>query len=205
MEVIFDLPAKADSPIALTIGKFDGVHLGHRAVIEQLKQNASARQLPACALTFDPHPIEFFLGARAPARLTALPEKIRLLGSHGVDKLYVCPFTEALASMSPEAFIFDVLVGRLGVQSLLVGEDFHFGAGRGGDIATLRALGGEAGLQVATLKGFLVDGVRVSSTAIRTAIAKGDVRCVRCFLGWDPFPPSQGPTDRRGRSAGPCR
>jgi riboflavin kinase/FMN adenylyltransferase len=189
MEVIFDLPVKADSPIALTIGKFDGVHLGHQAVIERLKRDASARKLPACVLTFDPHPIEFFLGERAPTRLTALPDKIRLLGSHGIDRLYVCPFTDAIARMSPEVFIVDVLVGQFGVRSLLVGEDFHFGAGRGGDVATLKTLGREVGLDVAILEGFVVEGVRVSSTAIRAAIAKGDADCVRHLLGRPPPPP----------------
>lgn len=190
MEVFFDLPAEADSFIALTIGKFDGVHLGHRAVIERLKQGASAQKLPACALTFDPHPIEFFMGERAPPRLTALPEKIRLLGSLGIDRLYVCPFTSAIASMSPQAFILDVLVRQLGVRSLLVGEDFHFGAGRGGDIAMLKTSGREVGLQVATLEQFLVEGVRVSSTAIRAAIANGDADRVRRFLGREPLPVS---------------
>lgn len=141
--------------------------------------------MPACALTFDPHPIEYFLGERAPARLTALPDKIRLLESHGVDRLYVYPFTEVTASMSPEAFVCDVLVGQLGVRSLLVGEDFHFGARRGGDIATLRTLGSDVGFEVATMEGFLVDGVRVSSTAIRAAITKGDAKSVRRFLGRD--------------------
>ncbi len=183
MEVMFDLPANAESPIALTIGKFDGVHLGHRAVIERLKQNAAARNLPACVLKFDPHPIEFFLGALAPARLTPLHDKIQLLGSRGVDRLYVCPFTDAIARMSPEAFVVDVLVGQLGVRPLLVGEDFHFGAGREGNITTLRALGRESGLEVATLEGFHVDGIRVSSTAIRAALANGDVSRVRSFLG----------------------
>src|SRR4030095_176212 len=186
MKVTFDLPAKADSPIALTIGKFDGVHLGHRAVIERLKQNASTRKLPACGLTFDPHPIEDFMGAAVPARLTALPDKARLLELHGVDRLYVCPFTDAIASMSAEAFVLDVLVGQLGGRSLLVGEDFHFGAGRGGDVATLRTLGRPVGLEVSTLEGFVVDGVRVSSTAIREAIAKGNHRCARRLLGSNP-------------------
>lgn len=183
MEVMFDLPAKAKSPIALTIGKFDGVHLGHRAVIERLKQNAAAWSLPACVLTFDPHPIEFFLGALAPARLTPLHDKIQLLGSRGVDRVYVCPFIDAIARISPEAFVVNVLVGQLGVRSLLIGEDFRFGAGRGGDITTLRTLGCEAGLEVATLEGFHVGGIRVSSTAIRAAVANGDVSRVRSFLG----------------------
>lgn len=189
MKVIFDLPTEADSPIALTIGKFDGVHLGHRAVIERLQQYASSRRLPACVLTFDPHPVEYFLRERAPARLTALPDKIRLLESLGVDRLYVCPFTEVIAGMTPEAFVFDVLVERLGVRSLLLGDDFHFGAGRSGDIGTLRRLGGIVGLEVDTLEGLTVEGVRVSSTAIRAAIAKGDDSCARRFLGWGPCPP----------------
>ncbi|VTU45269.1 Riboflavin biosynthesis protein RibF (plasmid) [Variovorax sp. SRS16] len=190
MKVILDLPTEADSAIALAIGKFDGVHLGHRAVIKRLKQNASARRLPACVLTFDPHPVEYFMGARAPARLTALPDKIRLLESLGVDRLYVCPFTEGIAGMSPEAFVFDVLVERLGVRALLLGEDFHFGAGRCGDVGTLRTLGGPVGLEVNTLEGLAVDGIRVSSTAIRAAIAKGDDSFARRFLGWSSCSPA---------------
>lgn len=184
MEVISDIPVESESPIALTIGKFDGVHLGHRAVVERLKQNAAARQLPACALTFDPHPIEYFLGARAPVRLTSLRDKIRLLEeTQALDRLYVFPFTEAIAGMSPKSFVANVLVGQLAVRSLLVGKDFHFGAERGGDITTLRTLGCEVGLEVATLEDFFLDGVRVSSTAIRAAVAEGDVSRVRRFLG----------------------
>src|SRR4051794_34731066 len=109
----FGISLRLPSPIAVTIGKFDGVNLGHLALIEQLKIAAARLKLPACALIFDPHPAEFFLKEKAPTRLTTLPEKIRLLEAQGLDRLYVCPFTEAIAGMSPEIFLYDVLSERL--------------------------------------------------------------------------------------------
>lgn len=191
MKTLHGLPAAADSPIALTIGKFDGVHLGHRAVIEGMKREAGARALPACLLTFDPHPVEFFLGRSAPARLTTRSEKIRLLERQGIDRLFVCPFDRALADMSPEAFVREVLVERLGVRSLWVGKDFRFGARRLGDLALLHTLGRSAGLEVAAPDDFLIDGLRVSSTAIRSALAAGDTEHAARLLGRDVCTPTR--------------
>jgi riboflavin kinase/FMN adenylyltransferase len=120
---------------------------------------------------------------KAPTRLTTLSEKIGLLEGQGLDRLYVCPFTDAIAGMSSKLFVYNVLSERLGVRLLLVGHDFRFGSQRGGDVGRLKSLGREVGVEVSTVDGFFVDGVRVSSTSIRQAIARGDTASVRRFLG----------------------
>jgi riboflavin kinase/FMN adenylyltransferase len=183
MRVFRTIPARADTPIALTIGNFDGVHRGHRAMLERLQREASARGLPAAVMTFEPHPREFFAPDQAPARLSSLREKIEIIAALGIDRMYVCRFTFDFARTMPEAFVEDILVRGLGVRWLLVGDDFRFGARRGGDFALLQALAPRYGYEVHAMRSVIVAGQRVSSTAVREALAAGDLGLANELLG----------------------
>ncbi|MBC7945375.1 MAG: bifunctional riboflavin kinase/FAD synthetase [Burkholderiales bacterium] len=182
MQIVRGIPVGAASAIALTIGNFDGVHLGHQAILARLKQTADARGITSCAMTFEPHPREYFSPNDAPARLTSLREKIALLSRCGVQRVYICRFDRSLAQLSAEDFISDVLV-RMATKWLLVGEDFRFGARRGGDIAQLQAAAVRRGFEVASMPSILVDGLRVSSSAIRQALADGKLAHASALLG----------------------
>ena len=183
MRVYRTIPARADGPLALTIGNFDGVHLGHQAMLERLKRSAAARSLPVAVMTFEPHPREFFAPDQAPARLSWLRDKLEVLGASGVERTYVCKFNYDLARTPPEAFIERVLIQGLGVRWLLVGDDFRFGARRGGDLAMLKALAPRHGYEVESMASVMVAGRRVSSTAIREALAAGQVELAAQWLG----------------------
>ena len=183
MRVFRSIPARADTPIALTIGNFDGVHLGHQAMLERLRREALARGLPAAVMTFEPHPREFFAPDQAPARLSSLREKLEILCELGVDRVYVCRFTYDLARTPPETFVERVLVQGLAVRWLLVGDDFRFGARRAGDLALLQALAGRCGYEVASISSVTIGGRRVSSTAVREALAAGDLGLASELLG----------------------
>lgn len=134
-------------------------------------------------MTFEPHPREFFTPAQAPARLTPLRDKVEQLAALGVDRVYVCRFSERFAGQAPEEFVRDVLVRRLGVRWLLVGDDFRFGARRAGDVALLQRLAPESGMEIDRMDTILVDGERASSTAVRDALAAGDLEIARRLLG----------------------
>lgn len=172
-----------DGPCALTIGNFDGLHRGHLAMLEKLRQEAATRKLPACVLTFEPHPREFFNPAQAPARLTSLREKAELLQSAGLDRLHVFRFDRAFASLSAEAFIEQALVKTLHAKWILVGDDFRYGAKRAGDFALLQTLGRRYGYEADSLPTVTVDGIRSSSTAVREALAEGDMDKAAQLLG----------------------
>jgi riboflavin kinase/FMN adenylyltransferase len=175
------LPSSADVPVALTIGNFDGIHRGHQAMIARLTEAAGDLELQSAVMTFDPHPREFFAKDAAPPRLSSLRDKLERFAAHGVDRVYVARFDAALASQTPTEFIEHVLQERLGVRWLLVGEDFRFGKGRAGDLATLRRAAKRFSVEaMATVS---VGGVRASSTAIRAALAGGDLAKARDLLG----------------------
>ncbi|HNI72786.1 MAG TPA: bifunctional riboflavin kinase/FAD synthetase, partial [Accumulibacter sp.] len=141
----------APQSTVLTIGNFDGVHRGHRALLARLKTVAAGVGLPSAVLTFEPHPREFFAADSAPARLTTLREKLERLAADGVDLAYVCHFNARFAALTAEEFIDRVLVDALRVKHLLVGDDFRFGARRTGDFALLQAAGARAGFQVSAM------------------------------------------------------
>lgn len=183
MRVYRNVPARADRPLALTIGNFDGVHLGHRAMLERLEREAAARRLTAAVMTFEPHPREFFAPDQAPARLSSLREKLELLAAAGVERTYVCRFDYDLARTTPEAFVERMLVQGLGVRWLLIGDDFRFGARRGGDFALLRALAPRFDYEVESMASITVAGMRVSSTAVREALAAGELARAARLLG----------------------
>lgn len=166
-----------------TIGNFDGVHLGHQAVIGQLAEEAADAHLPTVLITFEPQPMEYFRPQQAPARLTRLREKLQALRRFSVDRVLCLPFNRALAQMPAEAFIRRVLVEGLGVQYLVVGDDFRFGKDRVGDFAMLQAAGKEFDFQVVNMHTFMIDGQRVSSTRVREALNRGDLAAAERLLG----------------------
>jgi riboflavin kinase/FMN adenylyltransferase len=166
-----------------TIGNFDGVHLGHQAVIGQLAEKAAALRLPSVLILFEPQPQEFFLGAGAPARLTRLREKLLALRRYSVDRVFCLRFDAKLADMTAETFVDRILVQGLDVRSLVVGDDFRFGKGRQGDFSLLQRIGAERGFKVVPMHTFTIDGVRVSSTRIRETLAAGDLATAEKLLG----------------------
>ena len=166
-----------------TIGNFDGVHLGHQAVIGQLTERAQALGLPTTLVTFEPQPLEFFSPEKAPARLTRLREKLQVLRRFAVDRVLCLRFDQQFAALSPDAFIDRILIQGLDVQHLVIGDDFRFGTDRRGDFASLQAAGQRHGFQVVNMHAFDIDGARVSSTRIRTALATGDLAEAEKLLG----------------------
>jgi riboflavin kinase/FMN adenylyltransferase len=168
---------------AATIGNFDGVHLGHQAVLGQLAEKAGQLRLPTTVITFEPLPREYFGGSKAPARLTRFREKFQALRRFSVDRLLCLRFNAGLAEMPAEAFIERVLVDGLGVRYLVVGDDFRFGQGRRGDYAMLERAGERHGFRVAHMHSFEIGGQRVSSTAIRAALQQGDMGAAERLLG----------------------
>jgi riboflavin kinase / FMN adenylyltransferase len=183
MRVSRGIPAQAEAPVALTIGNFDGVHLGHQAMLARLKEAAARLGLTSCVMIFEPHPREFFAPDKAPTRLTSLREKLELLAAAGVERVQVCRFDFDFARISAEEFIVGILQQSLAVRWMLVGDDFRFGARRAGDFAMLKAFSAQCGFEVEEMPGYIVDGVRVSSTAVRKALAAGDLDLVKRLLG----------------------
>lgn len=170
-------------PHAVTIGNFDGLHLGHQAMLTRLREVARARGLPTCVLSFEPHPREFFAPEQAPARLSTLREKAEYLDRLGIDRLHVLRFDGTLAALAPEAFIETVLGRTLQAEYVLVGDDFRYGARRAGDFALLRESGGALGFEAESLPTVAVAGERASSTAVRQALAAGDLAHAAHLLG----------------------
>lgn len=167
----------------LTIGNFDGVHLGHQAVLAQVKAQARGRGVPATVMTFEPQPQELFQPDKAPARLTNLREKHSALRALVIDRHIVLEFNPKFASYPADEFIEQVLVDRLGVQFLVVGDDFRFGRGRAGDFAMLTEAGQRHGFAVVDTHSYRQQQQRVSSTAIRAALAAGDFALAETMLG----------------------
>jgi riboflavin kinase/FMN adenylyltransferase len=168
---------------ALTIGNFDGVHRGHRALIERVVAKARELDLASCVLTFEPHPREYLAPLQAPARLTRLRDKLELLERTGVARVHVVRFDAAFAALPAERFVENVLVAGLGVRWLLVGRDFRFGARRAGDFATLEALARRHGFQLEAMPDIASEGERVSSSAVRAALAAGNFSRAEQLLG----------------------
>jgi len=173
---------------ALTIGNFDGVHRGHQAMLALLQSEARHRGVPTCVMTFEPHPRDYFAAAQrkpelAPARIATLRDKLEELARCGVDQCVVLPFNQRLAGQSPESFIEETLVGALGVRYVLVGDDFRFGARRAGDYTMLDAAGSRLGFDVARMQSYEVHGLRVSSSAVREALAQGRMQDAAALLG----------------------
>jgi len=167
----------------VTIGNFDGVHLGHRAVIERLAAAGRRLNLPVCVVLFEPQPREFFDPVNAPPRLMRLREKVDRLSELPVDHTLILRFNQRLANQSPESFIEDILIRALGVRYLVIGDDFRFGQRRAGDFNLLKAFGARHGFEVADTPSVLIGGERVSSTLIREALLEGDLDRAARLLG----------------------
>ncbi len=183
MLVFRTIPERATSPTVLAIGNFDGLHLGHRALLDRLTAKARELSLPASVMTFEPHPRELFTPEQAPARLTSLREKLDLLECCGVERAYVLHFSRKLATLTAGEFIEKVLVRGLAVKHLIIGDDFRFGRGRGGDFAMLQQAGIEHNFGVEAMHTIDIDGERVSSSAVREALAVGDLEHAARLLG----------------------
>ncbi len=176
------LPAES-RPTAVAMGNFDGVHLGHQALLARLVTEAGWRGLKSCAVTFFPHPLKVLAPERAPTMIQSLEDRVVEIERAGVEVLVVVPFTLELAAVSAEEFIEDHLLQRLGCRVLVVGEDARFGRGRAGDIAMLRRYAEEGALDLVTLDAVQAEGARVSSSRIRRLIEAGDVGAAERLIG----------------------
>ncbi len=165
-----------------TLGNFDGVHQGHVAIIQQVKAQAAALNLPSLVMLFEPQPLEFFQPEQAPARLTILTEKIRQLAALGVDRILCVKFNAALSQLDPLFFIEELLVDKLNVRHLVVGDDFHFGRQRQGNYDSLVTAGEHYGFQVERSHAVLWQNERISSTRIRASLAASDWAAAQAML-----------------------
>ncbi|MFZ2313289.1 MAG: bifunctional riboflavin kinase/FAD synthetase [Methylobacter sp.] len=171
------------SGCVLTIGNFDGLHLGHRAVIKKLAARGAALGLPVIVMIFEPQPLEYFLGENAPSRLMRLREKVIQFSKLPVDDLLILRFNQFFSNCDAEHFIEDVLIKKLNVKHLVVGDDFHFGKARRGNFAMLRDKGKVFGFDVEDTGSYQLAGLRVSSTLIRDALGAGDLALAEKLLG----------------------
>jgi riboflavin kinase/FMN adenylyltransferase len=176
------LPPNVEGTV-VTVGTFDGVHRGHQDVLARLVEKARREGLRSVVVTFDAHPLEVVRPAAAPLLLTAPDEKIEILAESGIDYLAMLPFTAALAAYPAEQFVDEVLRGRFRLRSLLIGHDHGFGRGRAGDVEVLKALGGARGFGVEVIPAVSTGGGVISSSAIRTAVAAGDLSTAEEALG----------------------
>ncbi len=183
MRVQRSLSTQAETPMALTIGNFDGIHLGHQAMLTRLKKAAKQLNLITCVMTFEPHPREFFTPNQAPSRLTSLREKLELLTKLNIDRTIVYRFNHNFSQISPEIFISQILVKTLSVRWMLIGDDFRFGAKRAGDIAMLKTFASKHNFEIEEMPNFAINNQRVSSTGVRNALTVGDLNSVHQMLG----------------------
>jgi len=188
---------------AATIGSFDGVHLGHQAVLAQLAEQGRKLQLPVTLITFEPQPREYFMPDVTPPRLTRFREKLEVLQHCGIDRVVCLRFNDQLAELAPEAFIQRILLDGLAVKYLVVGDDFRYGKARSGNYEMLEQAGNRHGFPVVNTHTFCVGSARVSSTRIREALQQGDLSGAESLLGrpfWMSGRVAHG--DKRGRTIG---
>ena len=199
MQVFRHFPLNSNLPIGLTIGNFDGVHIGHQALIKKLITESKKRNLTPSVMTFEPHPKEFFISENAPSRLTTLREKLEFFLDYGIEKVFVCAFNQKFSNISSEAFMGQILKEQLKVQLLIVGDDFRFGSKRQAGIEDLK----KNAFELFEIPEIDVNGKRVSSTRIRESLKEGRIQEVNQFLG-RPYTISgkvvEG--DKRGRQMG---
>jgi riboflavin kinase/FMN adenylyltransferase len=170
-------------PSAVTIGNFDGIHLGHQQVLQQLKTIADKSALCSTVIIFEPQPIEYFAPDKAPKRLSRFREKIAYLRSHKIDYLLCLKFDQSFSELRAEEFVQDLLVNRLSTQHLVIGDDFRFGKNRSGDFESLKCYGKQYGFKVDNTETLLFDDIRVSSTRIRESIQNDDFTLAADLLG----------------------
>ena len=183
MQVFRHFPSTLAEPCALAIGNFDGLHLGHQALLAKLLETAKQQKLKSAVMTFEPHPREFFTPNQAPTRLASLREKLERFADAGVDVVYLCRFDQKFAALSSDDFIQQILLHSVNAKTVLVGEDFRFGAGRRGGIEDIA----NAGLNLISLPQVTLteNGIlqRVSSTRVRNALAAGQLEVAASLLG----------------------
>lgn len=189
MKVFRGLPnAASRAPCALTIGNFDGVHLGHQALLARVRTAATGLGLEAAVMTFEPHPREFFAQksgdlSKAPARIANLRDKLQSLSDNGIDRVIVEHFSSSFAALTPQEFTEKVLVDGLHVKWLMVGDDFCYGARRAGNVEMLQEAGRRYGFHVETLPTVMNGSTRISSSAVRAALSAGDFQQAKALLG----------------------
>ena len=186
--IIFEEPERFtqfEQNCVATIGKFDGVHLGHQLILDQLKHKADDLELPSLVILIEPHPEEFFAGpsGECPARLTTLKEKLELLESFGIEYVFKLNFNQSMSELSAERYIEEILVNGLGIKAFIVGNDFRFGYQRKGDFDMLKNSGAEFGFEVLETTAYEYNGQRISSTYIREQLAEGQFELVEQLLG----------------------
>jgi riboflavin kinase/FMN adenylyltransferase len=184
-------------PTVAAVGNFDGVHLGHRAILGAAAAEARATGARAVAITFNPHPEQFLRPAHAPKLITPLPERLRLLSETGLDAVLVLAFDAALAALSPREFVQQILIAALGVRSMHEGQNFRFGRGATAGVRELAVMGEEFGFAVHVHEAVRVRGLEVSSSAVRALVGAGDIRRARWMLG-RPFTVLSTPASGRG-------
>jgi len=200
---LHNIPALANRGV-ITIGNFDGVHLGHQELVQQVIKAARATQVPAIVVTFEPHPFEFFeQGEHKIPRITRLREKFNALAECGVDYVLILPFNQKLASLSASDFVSDILHHYLQPTQVMVGDDFRFGYKRQGDFSLLQNMGKELGFTVTAMPTLLIENERVSSTRVRQALLAGDHAAASRLLGHAYFMLGRvSPGDQLGRQLG---
>ena len=169
-------------PVALTIGNFDGVHLGHQALLTKVKEVGNLHKWSSAVIVFEPHPREFFTPQQAPVRLTNLREKLELFADMGIDRVHVCRFNRSFAQISAADFA-SALHEKLAAKYVLIGDDFRFGSKRSGDFSLMKSVGAQRGFEVQAMHSVQQDGVRISSTAVRAALATGNMNLAQSYLG----------------------
>ena len=187
----------------ITIGNFDGVHIGHQAVINQLQEHAARTSLPRVVMMFEPHPLEYFNPGGAPPRLTSFRDKVQWLAEHDIDRVVCLRFQKLLAEMPAETFVSSILIDKLGARIIVIGDDFRFGKDRGGDFALLESMQGDGGFDVISTQTLLTGGERVSSSRIRNLLTNDRFDEAALLLG-RPFSISGRVIhgDKRGRQLG---
>ena len=185
MEIIrgtANLKKKFNTPV-ITIGNFDGIHLGHQKILKDVKRRSSELKGDSIVYTFEPHPLNILFPHKKVPLITSFSEKIKLIEESGIDIVICEDFTPEYANLSPRQFVKDILLDKIGVKAVFVGHDYAFGKGRKGNIDTLKQLGKELVFEVHVVDAVKVDAILVSSTKIRDTIQKGDVKKVASFLG----------------------
>jgi riboflavin kinase / FMN adenylyltransferase len=170
-------------PSVLTIGNFDGVHLGHRLIFRRVCQLAAGRGLKPSVLTFDPHPTRVVAPERAPRLMTTCEERAALMGEEGIEQVFILPFHAGIAQLSPEEFVRQILLDKLGVRAVVVGDNFRFGHKQAGNTEVLRALGARFGFSTEVVTAVTIRGVIVSSSIVRRLLDGGDVSRAARLLG----------------------
>lgn len=179
MQIFRHLPTVLPAPLALAIGNFDGLHLGHQALLAKLVETARTGNITPAVMTFEPHPREFFTPQNAPARLSSMREKLEYFEEAGVEKVFVCRFNQAFSTISAQSFMQEILRQALNANTILVGGDFCFGAKRQGTTQSFI----ESGFDLVDFPQIEVAGERVSSTLVRNALAAGDLVRAEALMG----------------------